>query len=89
MAWWRRKQSTPVAKVKAGMTEEQVEGLLGRPQQTATEQEFQDDRPMVGEGGRRMKDNVYWYYEDLPRQGMTTMITFRKGRVLSVMDGLS
>jgi hypothetical protein len=65
------------------MTKEQVERLLGHPQQRFTEEEFRRGRTYIG-GGDSLLQNEYWLYRGVPREGETAMITFREGKVLGV-----
>jgi hypothetical protein len=85
MAWWKRKSRTSVSEIETGMTAEQVNGLLGVPQERVTEEEFQKGRMM--HGGRSLLGNEYWYYDNIPRRGWTTMVTLRKGLVVGVTQG--
>lgn len=76
-------QDVSTVTIAPGMTKDEVEGLLGRPRNSFSEAEYRQGRPMAMAGGGedRLSHNEYWFYQDFPKKGITTMITFHKGKV--------
>lgn len=82
-----------MAQVTVGMPMQAVAGLLGPPDDRTTLadalQNGQWGGTISGSLGERelmalMQDREFWYYGDVPREGMSTMIAFAGDRVVDV-----
>lgn len=69
--------------VSVGMSKREVKRLLGAPGAKMSDKDFLRAYRSVAVMGRMAKQE-HWMYHDRPR-GHSTMITFRRGRVVDVV----